>query len=103
MFVTMNRFTIDPAHWQEFESRFQQRAGLIDKEPGFIRNTLLRPTEGSSEHVVMTLWRSRRDFENWTRSEAFREAHRRAGTTPKEWFLAPTRLEIYESVTDSGA
>ncbi len=103
MFVTMNRFTIAPEHWDDFEERFRQRAGLIDQEPGFIRNVVLRPVEGScAEHIVMTLWRSRRDFEAWTRSESFRKAHQRAGTTPKQWFLAPNRLEIFESVSDSG-
>lgn len=98
MFVTMNRFTIDPDHWGDFEARFRQRAGLVDGEPGFIRNALLRPVESSGEqHIVMTLWESRQDFENWTRSESFVKAHQRARETPREWFIAPTRLEVFES------
>ncbi len=40
MFVTMNRFTIAPEHWDDFENRFKQRAGLVDGEPGFIRNAV---------------------------------------------------------------
>ena len=104
MFVTMNRFTIDPKHWSDFEERFKQRAGLVEGEPGFIRNAVLRPEAGfSDQHVVMTLWESRADFENWTKSEAFRKAHEKAGQTPKEWFIAPSKLEIFESVTDSAA
>ena len=103
MFVTMNRFTIHPEHWEAFEERFRQRAGLIDKEPGFIRNSVLRPIEGHGEqHIVMTLWESRAAFEAWTHSDSFRAAHARAGQTPKEWFTAPTRLELFESVTDTG-
>lgn len=103
MFITMNRFTIAPQYWQAFEERFKQRAGLIDNEPGFIRNTVLRPTEGTSgQHIVMTLWESRDAFEAWTRSDSFRQAHTRAGQTPKEWFAAPTKLEMFESVSDSG-
>ena len=49
MFVTMNRFTINPEHRDDFENRFRQRAGLIDGEPGFIRNSVLRPQAGSSD------------------------------------------------------
>ncbi len=103
MFVTMNRFTIVPEYWQAFEERFRQRAGLIDQEPGFIRNSVLRPAgEDGGEHIVMTLWESREAFEAWTKSDSFRQAHARAGKTPREWFAAATRLETYESVTDSG-
>ncbi|HKI61975.1 MAG TPA: antibiotic biosynthesis monooxygenase [Mariprofundaceae bacterium] len=102
MFVTMNRFTIDPQYWDAFEERFKNRAGLIDKEPGFIRNAVLRPEEGYSEqHVVMTLWESRAAFEAWTKSDSFRQAHAKAGQTPKEWYTAPNKLEMFESVTDS--
>jgi len=104
MFVTMNRFTIDPAHWDDFENRFKQRAGLVDGEPGFIRNAVLRPQQNTSDqHIVMTLWESRQDFEAWTKSESFRQAHAKAGQTPKEWFIGPTRLEIFDAVTDSGS
>jgi heme-degrading monooxygenase HmoA len=102
MFVTMNRFTVHPEHWPAFEQRFRQRAGLIDKEPGFIRNSVLRPTaEAGGQHIVMTLWESRQAFEAWTRSESFRAAHAKAGQTPTCWFAAPSKLEMYESVTDS--
>jgi len=103
MFVTMNRFTIHPDHWEEFENRFRQRAGLVEHAPGFIRNAVLRPAEGSSDqHIVMTLWESREAFVAWTKSEAFRKAHEKAGQTPKEWFAGPSRLEVFESVTDTG-
>ncbi len=102
MFVTMNRFTIHPEHWNDFENRFKQRAGLVDNEPGFIRNTVLRPAENSSDqHIVMTLWESRDAFMAWTKSESFRQAHAKAGQTPKEWFNGPTKLEMFEAAIDS--
>jgi len=98
MFVSMNRFTIDPAHWDEFEARFRQRAGLVDGEPGFIRNELLRPVQGSCEqHIVMTLWETKKNFENWTRSDSFRKAHENARETPREWFVAPIKFEAFET------
>jgi heme-degrading monooxygenase HmoA len=97
----MNRFTIDPNYWSDFETRFKQRSGLIDGEPGFIRNAILRPEENSSDqHIVMTLWESRQAFEAWTKSRAFRKAHESAGQMPKKWFIVPGKLEIFEAVSD---
>ncbi|MCF6208991.1 MAG: antibiotic biosynthesis monooxygenase, partial [Ghiorsea sp.] len=62
--VIMSRFTINPEHRDNFENRFRLRAPLIDSEPGFIRNTVLRPMrESSDQHLMMTLWDSREDFE----------------------------------------
>lgn len=102
MYVTMNRFTINPKHWHDFEERFKQRAGLVDHEPGFIRNAVLRPAENSSEqHIIMTMWESREAFETWTKSESFHKAHEKAGQTPREWFTAPGKLEVFDSLTNT--
>ena len=107
MFVTMNRIPVHEDHWPDFEDRFRHRLGLVDQAPGFLRNVVLRPVDGSTEdHVVMTLWENRKSFENWTRSDAFIEAHYRAeqrAKEAKETFKGPGRLEAFESVTDSGA
>lgn len=104
MFVTMNRFTIAPEFAADFEERFRSRETFLHEVPGFIRNAVLRPEEGTSEqHIVMTLWESRQAFEEWTKSEAFRKAHAGAGQTPKEWYAAPTKLEMFEAVTEQVA
>jgi len=104
MFVTMNRFTIATEFREAFEDRFRQRESFLGEVPGFIRNTVLRPVEGSSnQHIVMTLWTSREAFENWTKSDSFRKAHANAGKTPTEWYAAPTKLDAFESVCDHSA
>jgi len=104
MFVTMNRFSLHDEFREVFEQRFRERESLLKQVPGFIRNSVLRPVEGGGEqYIVMTLWESRQAFEDWTRSDAFRQAHARAAQTPKEWFAAPSRLEAFESVTDEVA
>jgi heme-degrading monooxygenase HmoA len=107
MFVTMNRIPVREEHWPDFEDRFRHRLGMVDKAPGFLRNLVLRPVDGSTEcHVVMTLWEDRKAFEEWTKSDAFIHAHYRSNQTAqkaKETFKGPGKLESFESVTDSGA
>ena len=103
MYVVMNRIPVKEQYRDEFEQRFRERAGLVDQSPGFIRNLILRPAEGSGDyHVVMTLWESRKAFEAWTQSDAFAEAHRRAREHPREQFAGPSKLELFEVVCDSG-
>ena len=59
-------------------SAYGQRATRISRDvPGFVEFHLLRGPE-REDHVLYsshTIWRSRDDFEAWTRSEAFRLAH----------------------------
>ncbi len=104
MFVTMNRFSLHDEFREAFEQRFRERESLLKQVPGFIRNSVLRPVEGAGEqYIVMTLWESREAFQDWARSDAFRQAHLRAAKTPKEWFSAPNQLEAFEAVTDEVA
>lgn len=107
MFVTMNRIPVHEEHWPDFEERFKNRLGLVDNAPGFIRNMVLRPADGTTDcHIVMTLWKDRQAFEQWTKSEAFLQAHYRnteGGQRSKDTFKGPGKLETFESVTDSGS
>ncbi|VCU54967.1 Heme-degrading monooxygenase HmoB (plasmid) [Thermus thermophilus] len=101
MFVTMNRIPVRPEYAEQFEEAFRQRARLVDRMPGFIRNLVLRPKDPGDPYVVMTLWESEEAFRAWTESPAFKEGHARSGTLPKEAFLGPNRLEAFEVVLDS--
>jgi len=103
MFVTMNRIDVNEDHHEAFAERFRQRAGLVDGEPGFVRNMVLRPENPADPHVVMTFWESREAFVAWTESDSFRQAHAKAGQAPKEMFRGPGKLVMFEAVTDSGS
>jgi len=81
MFVAMNRFRVAPGSEEEFERVWTSRDTYLHGVPGFVEFHLLRGPE-NEDHVLYashTIWRSRADFEAWTRSEAFRLAHRNAG------------------------
>ena len=59
--------------------RFKNRAGLVDRMPGF-QGFELWANEEKLEILVITRWRSKEDMENWVNSQEFRKAHERAST-----------------------
>jgi heme-degrading monooxygenase HmoA len=81
MFIAMNRFKVARGSETAFEQVWASRDSHLHSVPGFIAFHLLRGPE-HDDHVLYashTLWRGKPDFEAWTRSDAFRQAHRDAG------------------------
>ena len=81
MFIAMNRFAVRKGAEANFEAVWLGRDTHLGGVPGFLEFRLLKGPE-REDHVLYsshTLWRSRADFEAWTRSEAFRAAHKDAG------------------------
>lgn len=96
MVVVMNRITVAEGREQDFEKTFMERDRAVDRMPGFIDMQVLRPSEGRT-YVVLTRWKSRESFQQWTESEAFISAHRKQSPGLAE--ARPT-LEIYEVFTE---
>lgn len=110
MFVVTNRIPVAPGFEREFEERFEKRAHLIDRSPGFVKNLILKPVTRRFNHStgaweettergyysVQTYWRSEEDFWNWTRSDSFRAAH--SNRPPAEMFAGPNVLEIHQVI-----
>jgi heme-degrading monooxygenase HmoA len=99
MFIAMNRFEVRLGEEEAFEQVWLSRDTYLDGVPGFVEFHLLRgPTQ--DDHTLFsshTVWQSREVFEAWTRSEAFREAHRNAGDN-KPLYLGHPRFEGFEVV-----
>lgn len=99
MFIAMNRFQVAQGRESEFEEIWRSRDSQLDKVPGFRSFHLLRGP-GADDHTLYsshTVWESRGAFEDWTKSEAFRTAHRDAGTH-KGLYLGHPRFEGFEVV-----
>ncbi|MBO0735876.1 MAG: antibiotic biosynthesis monooxygenase [Alphaproteobacteria bacterium] len=97
MFIAMNRFKVIPRLQGDFERVWTTRDTHLREVPGFIEFHLLRGPE-QEDHVLYsshTIWRSRADFESWTRSEAFRQAHRDAGQN-RPLYLGHPEFEGFE-------
>lgn len=81
MYIAMNRFKVLKDATRDFENVWFSRESYLHELPGFVEFQLLRGPE-REDHVLYashTVWRSHADFDGWTKSEAFRKAHARAG------------------------
>ena len=99
MFIAMNRFKVFKDAAEEFEAVWRNRDSHLSEMDGFMAFHLLRGPE-AEDHVLYsshTTWRSKADFEAWTRSEQFRKAHSRVPTT-KPLYLGHPQFEGFEVV-----
>ena len=99
MYLTMNRFRVKSGQEEAFEQVWKTRETHLHEVPGFVAFHLMKG-EAKEDHTLYashTLWQSREAFEAWTRSEAFRAAHKGAGAH-SDIYLGPPELEVFESV-----
>ena len=99
MFIAMNRFQVAPGRGEDFERIWKERDSHLDEVPGFVEFHLLKGPE-EEDHTLYsshTIWQSRAHFEDWTKSEAFRKAHRDAGDN-KGLYLGHPKFEGFEVV-----
>lgn len=83
-----------------FLNRYGEIATVIlNKVEGFKNFNLVRGEtyEDHTLYVSHSTWRSKEDFTNWTKSEAFRQAHRGAGEN-KGLYLGHPIFEGFEVV-----
>jgi heme-degrading monooxygenase HmoA len=101
MFIAMNRFRVLPGQEAAFETVWTSRDTHLGDVPGFVGFHLLRGPV-NEDHVLYashTIWRSREDFEAWTRSDAFRAAHKGAGDN-KPLYLGHPNFEGFEVIQE---
>ncbi|MDR9395254.1 antibiotic biosynthesis monooxygenase family protein [Roseovarius sp. SYSU LYC5161] len=100
-FIAMNRFKVRSGWEDRFETMWAERESHLATVPGFREFRLLKGPEGDgfrlySSHVV---WQDRDAFDAWTRSQAFRDAHKDAGNaTTRDALLGPPDFEGFDTV-----
>ncbi len=99
MFIAMNRFRVKHGSEADFEAVWLNREVHINKEKGFVAFHMLRGPkhEDHSLYVSHTIWSSEDDFLAWTRSQAFRDAHKDAGQN-KPLYLGGPVFEGFEVI-----
>ena len=98
-FIAMNRFKIVPGQEDNFESIWKNRETHLENVPGFIEFNLVRGKndEKYSLYASHSVWKSKGDFEAWIKSEAFRLAHKNAGSN-KDLYLGHPEFEGFEII-----
>jgi heme-degrading monooxygenase HmoA len=81
VFIAMNRFQVKLGSEKDFEAVWLGRDTHLEKVPGFLNFHLLRGPVRDDHRLYAShsLWASQAAFEAWTKSEAFRLAHKDAG------------------------
>ncbi len=104
MYLTMNRFRVIPGQEDAFEAMWKTRDSHLKEVPGFVSFHLMRGeiVDGARLYASHTLWRDRQAFLDWTKSEAFRNAHKGAKST-EEMYEGPPVLECFDSVQEIAA
>ncbi len=99
MYIAMNRFKIINGNEDEFENIWRERESFLDNVDGFLEFNLLKgPSDGETTiYASHTKWKSKTDFEMWTKSEAFRRAHKGASNRKRLYDGHPI-FEGFESV-----
>lgn len=100
MFLAMNRFRIARGKEDAFIDHWRQRNSYLGEVPGFQGFNLLKG-ESNDEFTLFashSVWESEAAFAAWTRSDAFRKAHLAAGNSPRDFYLGPPQLELFEAV-----
>lgn len=96
MFVVTNRVPVAIEYRSQFEQRFKQRAGQVDKQAGFVRMDVMRPADADSPYLVMTVWQDEAAFLKWVESDDFKLAHQ--NPLPKEAYDGQGKMERHEVV-----
>ena len=99
MYIAMNRFKVANGSETDFETMWTSRDSHLREVPGFEEFHLLKGPQ-RDDHVLYashTIWADYAAFEAWTKSEAFRAAHRNAGDN-RPLYLGHPEFEGFEVI-----
>lgn len=95
----MNRFKIILGRETEFEKIWKERDTHLDDVPGFKKFNLIKGKKKDNHRLYASHseWNSEQDFVNWTKSDAFRQAHKGAGQH-SDIYLGHPEFEGFEVI-----
>ena len=99
MFIAMNRFKIVIGREEQFEKVWRERDTHLKDVDGFKKFNLIKGStfEDHTLYASHSIWETKDHFLNWTKSEAFRLAHKNAGKH-NDLYLGPPQFEGFETV-----
>ncbi|MDO5053134.1 MAG: antibiotic biosynthesis monooxygenase [Pseudoclavibacter sp.] len=100
--VKINALQVPADTGDELARRFEHRAGLVDRAPGFEGFELLKPTDGRETWLVVTRWADEASYEAWSESREQQKAHDAAAGAERRAPVA-TGAELWSFVRVGGA
>jgi heme-degrading monooxygenase HmoA len=103
MYIAMNRFRVLLDRRQDFEQMWLSRESRLPEVPGFVEFHMLKGPEREDHQLYSshTVWRTYEDFVAWTKSDAFRSAHARAGNNNTPTMMAgPSEFEGFHVIQE---
>ena len=99
MYIAMNRFKILRGRETQFEEIWKNRDTHLKSVPGFIEFHLVKGPQDDTHtfYASHSTWESQESFSDWTKSEAFRLAHKHAGEH-RDLYLGHPEFEGFEIV-----
>ena len=99
MYIAMNRFKIILGEEKNFEEIWKTRETHLDNVKGFENFHLIKgdTNESYTLYASHSTWDSKDAFLNWTKSEAFRLAHKNAAQH-RNLYLGPPDFEGFDVV-----
>ena len=99
MYIAMNRFSVPSENARAFEELWLDRDSHLKGLDGFVEFHMLRgpETDGHVLYASHTVWSSEDTFLNWTRSEAFKAAHKGAKANSR-LYDGPPKFEGFSAI-----
>ena len=99
MYIAMNRFKIAKGREGDFEKIWKERDTHLKDVPGFRGFHLIKGKKEDNHtlYASHSTWSSEDAFLNWTKSDAFRRAHRGAGEH-SDVYLGHPEFEGFEVI-----
>ena len=99
MYIAMNRFQVKKGREKDLEKIWKKRETRLDEVDGFKEFHLImgETEETYTLFVSHSTWKSKEDFINWTRSDAFRKAHEGVGEQ-RDVYLGHPIFEGFEVI-----
>ena len=99
MYIAMNRFQIITGKEMIFEELWKNRETFLESVKGFKSFNLIKgdSNETFTLYASHSTWDTKDAFINWTRSEAFRKAHKKAGSA-KNIYIGHPKFEGFEVI-----
>lgn len=98
MHVVISRFRVANDKRDEVRAAFENRPGLVESAPGFVRLDVIQPADDPDQFWLYTVWRDEASFHDWHRGHAYKASHQ---AIPGGLRLDPEATEIrhFEHVT----